>query len=67
MRSGALNSSESPKPRKASRADVADILALVGFMAFAIGVALQFGFPWALLVAGGLLLAIGLLAAWRRS
>ncbi len=62
-----MNSSEAPRLRKATRADLVDVLALIGFAAFAMGVGLQFGLAWALLISGAVLLAIGLVAAWRRS
>ncbi len=63
-----MNSSSEPRQlEKGTRADFVDVLALVGFVAFAVGLALQFGVPWALVIAGGVLLAVGLVAAWRRS
>jgi hypothetical protein len=55
------------RPAKRSRFNLADALATVGFVAFVGGVALVANPAWALMVGGGLLLSVGIVAAWRRS
>lgn len=44
-----------------------DILSVLGLGLLATGVAAAFGWPWALMVAGLVLLIIGMAAAWRRA
>ncbi len=58
----------SPKPMKLTPrgADLADILAIVGFGGLMAGLALLLAPAWSLVIGGGLLISIGLVAAWRR-
>jgi len=57
-----------PKPHRLTTApNGADLLFIVGFVALVAGIALLGGPAWALVVAGGLLLSVGIVAAWRRS
>jgi len=43
-----------------------DLLSLAGFAAFIAGLVMVAGIGWALVAGGILVLAIGLLATWRR-
>lgn len=44
-----------------------DILSVLGLLLLITGVTALFGWPWALIVAGLVLLTIGMAAAWRRA
>ncbi len=44
-----------------------DILCVIGLALLTTGVGAAFGWPWALMVAGLVLLIIGMAAAWRRA
>jgi len=60
--------SDRPAPTKSSRVNlVTDLLALAGFMALVAGVALVANPGWSLVIGGGLLMSVGIVAAWRRS
>ncbi len=45
---------------------LADFLVMAGFGTFVIGILFRFGPAWALIVGGGLMLSLGLVAAMRR-
>jgi len=55
------------RPAKRSRFNLADVLALAGFVALVVGIVLVADPGWALVIGGGLLLGVGIVAAWRRS
>lgn len=44
-----------------------DILSVIGLALLTTGVWAAFGWPWALMMAGLVLLIIGMAAAWRRA
>ncbi len=44
-----------------------DILCVIGLALLTTGVWAAFGWPWALMMAGLVLLIIGMAAAWRRA
>ena len=55
-------------PARSSRVSlVTDLLALAGFVALVVGIVLVADPGWALVIGGGLLLSVGIVAAWRRS
>lgn len=56
-----------PAPAKRPRFNLADVLALAGFVALVVGIVLVADPGWALVIGGGLLLSVGIVAAWRRS
>ncbi len=43
-----------------------DILAVAGFISLISGIVMVLGPGWALMIGGALMLAVGVVAAWRR-
>ena len=46
---------------------LSDIISVLGFLLLVAGVSFAFGFPYGLIIAGLVLLAVGIVSAWERS
>lgn len=47
--------------------ELPDLFALVGLVSLVAGIFIMFGSGWALIIAGALMITMGMLATWRRA